>query len=77
MQVGDLVRHTHPNFEFNKDKCLGLGVVMQFREKQFTRQDDGLYEHGTVLVRWLDDPRPLVGYESQWFLESDLGAICK
>ena len=77
MQIGDLVRHTHPNFEFNRDNLLGLGVVMKFREKKFTRQDSGLYEHGTVLVRWLDDPSRLVGYESQWFLERELEIICK
>jgi hypothetical protein len=77
MQIGDLVRNTHPNFEFNKDYGIGLGIVMGFREKKFTRQDSGLYEHGTVLVRWLDNSKPLYGVESDWFLESDLEVICK
>ena len=77
MQIGDLVRHTHPNFEFNRDNLIGLGVVMKFREKKFTRQDSGLYEHGTVLVRWLDDPKPLYELDKDWYREYDLEVICK
>ena len=77
MQIGNLVRHTHPNFEFNKDNFVGLGVVLKFREKKFTRQDSGLFEHGTVLVHWFDDPKPLYEVEGDWYVESDLEVICK